>query len=69
MDGRPLFTGDIVIVFTVREAEPDCLDYFPEHLTAIVRNEFKNWSNSEPELLDEPSDFFAMGIRSTPLGS
>ena len=66
MDGAPLFTGDIVLTFTAYEGEFLGLG-FPDKLTAIVRDEYDNWAGADPTPKDEPSEFFAMGIRSVPL--
>lgn len=66
MNGKTLFTGDIVVTFTVRDGEFLGLG-LPDSLTVVVRDEYQNWAGQSPEKLDEPGEFFVMGIKSVPL--
>ena len=74
MCGYELFTGDIVVVFTVREYGDDreSLDYLPSGLTAVVSDE---WVTTRELLSGERTyrrkegapEFFVMGIKNVPM--
>jgi hypothetical protein len=68
--GVPLFTGDIVIVFTVDERDTEhgpTVDYFPDGLTAVVSDEWTTYQGGEYVRKEGVPEFFVMGIRSRPL--
>ena len=72
MGGKPLFTGDIVIIFTVRDYDNgDGCDYFPDGLTVVVSDEWTTYSGDVGESpyvrKDGDAEYFVMGIRSVPL--
>lgn len=63
LEGKPLFTGDIVAIFTdggdgAKEAHS---------LTAVVRDQFASFSDGTFIARDEPGDCFVMGIKSVPM--
>jgi hypothetical protein len=73
MHGTELFTGDIVLIFTVRQCgdDPEALSYLPDHLTAVVSDEWAtfNTGRDERDFIRKGGspEFFVMGIKSVPL--
>lgn len=61
--GKPLFTGDIVAVFTERG---DGVENF-SGLTAVVRDEFTSYSDGTVVPRADVGDCYVMGIKSVPL--
>lgn len=57
--GAPLFTGDIVIVFTD--------DYRPHGLTVVVSDQWTTFSDGAIESKDGHQNYFVMGIKAVPL--
>jgi hypothetical protein len=69
INGEPLRTGDIVMIFSVREDDGDP-DYFPKGLTAVVSDEFTSYATGEGtrhERNPGPPGYFVMGIKDVPL--
>lgn len=58
INGKPLHTGDIVVIFTE--------NYQPDTLTVVVRNDFTSYGNGQ-HVPQESSEAFVMGIKSVPI--
>ncbi|HEY9462832.1 MAG TPA: hypothetical protein VIR54_07065 [Vicinamibacterales bacterium] len=68
MRGEALYTGDIVVTFTVRERDEAWLDYFPDGLTVVVNDQYRHHPEGAPLPDSTPySDGYVMGIRSVPM--
>ncbi len=62
IDGKELYTGDIVINYTIdKEGLLECI---PDNLTAVVMNKYTTYADGKIELKDESAKPFIMGIAS-----
>ena len=70
MHDKPLFTGDIVQVYSVESwvtEHGDLLSYMPEGLTAVVSDEWTSYMDGSFVRKSGCAEFFVMGIRDVDL--
>ncbi len=59
--GKPLFTGDIVVIYT--EDNDGKLSYFPDDLTVVVIDQWQSFANGTHVLREAQGAPFVMGIK------
>ena len=66
-NGNLLETGDIVLIFT--RDENLGVTYMPGHLTVVVENQFKSYSDGTHVPIDHPEKPYVMGIKNIDLAN
>lgn len=70
MKDEPLFSGDIVLIFTVaegRDEDGEWVDFFPNRLTVVVSDEWASFSDGTFRRKSGAAEYFVMGIKGVPL--
>lgn len=70
MHGEPLFTGDIVIIYSTKIVSTEygpMTDYIAGGITAVVSDEWTTYTDGTYRSKEGKAEYFVMGIKSVPM--